>query len=97
MKVLLNKKEGTFHTAVHFIHYFFIISLDFDILIFFFFFLEKQNSGDPCVFCKETSVSAFIFNLTLLSCNTKWVEVVPVTDWYVGECVTIMQTHDVTR
>ena len=102
MKVLLIKKECTFLTAVHFIYYFLIIFLDFDILNFFLFFLEKRNSGDPCVFCKETSVSAFIFNLTLLSCNTKWlalyqadltqdsVEVVPVSDWYVDECVTIM-------
>ena len=63
MKVLLNEKECTFVTAAHFIYYFLILFLDFD--IFFFFskdFLEKQTFGDPCVFCKETLVSAFIFN-----------------------------------
>ena len=35
MKVLLNEKECTFLTAAHFIYYFLILFLDFDIFFFF--------------------------------------------------------------
>ena len=62
MKVLLNEKECTFLTAAPFIYYFLILFLDFDIFFFSKDFLEKKNFGDPSVFCKETSVSSFIFN-----------------------------------
>ena len=65
IKVLLIKKILSSSLLTLFT-IFLILFLAFDIFFFSSDFLEKQNFGNPCVFHKETWVSAFIFNLTLL-------------------------------
>ena len=58
MKVLLNEKECTFLIAAHFIYYFLILFLDFDIFFFFKGFLGKTKFWRSlCILQRNISVS----------------------------------------